>query len=102
MLGVRNTDGREYQDFFNAWFVQNSNPSNLSFVKQLNNARSVGRFISTDFGESNVNGNLVLNEVTECSITPTEYKDNDTAAPTTTVNNVTDNVGALNDDDLPF
>ena len=102
LLGVRNNEGKEYQDFFNQWFVQNSNPSNLSFAKKLNEAKSLGRYTTTDFGESNVNGNLILKEVTECSVTPTEYKDSNNEVPATEVSSVTDNVGQLKDDDLPF
>ena len=103
LLGVRNADGREYQDFFTQWFVQNSNPSNLSFIKHLNDARAINRYANTDFGESTVDNSLVLHEVTECSVTPTEYKDNTASAPITTPA-ATGNWGTdvVDNEDLPF
>lgn len=105
LLGVRNSDGKEYQDFFNQWFVQNGNPSNLSFAKRLLEARGLNRYQNTDFGEATVDNSIVLHDVSEYVVAPTEYQDNNASMPQTNdaLPTVTDNVGStIDEDDLPF
>lgn len=96
LLGVRTVEDREYQDFFKDAFVLNGNPSNLLFVKRLDEARAVGRFANTNFGEVKISGKTALHEVAEYKITSTEYRDNNQQAPTVQTD------GPSSDSDLPF
>lgn len=48
-IGVREVDGRQYQDVFNRMFVRVRNTSNKQFEKEINEAKSYGSYPNTTF-----------------------------------------------------
>lgn len=109
LLGVRQVDGREYQDFFTEQFVKSTNPSNLGFAKELNNALSIGKYANTYFGDKDVTGNIIFSDAHVYEVTPTTYTESTTSMPEfsgipaqTPVNQAPFSSVAPTDDDMPF
>ena len=86
LFGVRTTDdGKEYQDVFMGCFLTNGNTNNTRFATALSEFSRGGRtrYNNTYFGELNPNGEVILQDLHERVVTPTEFSENSTSAPTT-------------------
>ncbi len=49
LFGVRHSEGKDYQDFYNAAFLKNPQYSLKNITKSVTDAKSVGRYPNTDF-----------------------------------------------------
>lgn len=102
LFGVRTTDdGKEYQDVFMDLFLTNGNYNNTRFATALSSSLASGRqtYAKTYFGETNTDGSLIVTDLRERVISPTEFKENNIETPVMTSTGT-----ALNNegDDLPF
>lgn len=97
LFGVKTTDeGKEYQDVFMDLFLTNSNPNTGKFATELRKATEIGRYSHTYFGETQPNGEIVVELLQERVVTPTEFKESTESVPSKPDTFSTDN------DDLPF
>ena len=102
LFGVKTTDdGKEYQDVFMDCFITNG-AYNTRFAKAFADYQKSGRqaYNNTYFGEMNSNGELILNDLKERVVTPTEFTETQIATPPT--NSEPFDSQASDDDDLPF
>ena len=49
MFGVRHNDGKDYQDFFNGYFMRAAQNSLAPMVKNVTDSKNAGRYPNTDF-----------------------------------------------------
>ena len=75
---------------------------NTRFAKAFADYQKSGRqaYNNTYFGEMNSNGELILNDLKERVVTPTEFTETQTVTPPT--NSEPFDSQASDDDDLPF
>ena len=102
LFGVKTTDdGKEYQDVFMDCFITNG-AYNTRFAKAFADYQKSGRqaYNNTYFGEMNSNGELILNDLKERVVTPTEFTETQTTVPPT--NSEPFDSQASDDDELPF
>lgn len=99
LFGVKTTeDGKEYQDVFMQCFLSGTNNNNTRFATELAKFIAGGRhtYDHTYFGETNPNGELIIQDLHERVVTPSTFTDSNQSAPS-------DSVQAENEEsDLPF
>lgn len=98
LFGVRNVDGKEYQDFLTTMFLTNGNGNNVAFQKELKAQLAIGRYQNTFFGDNDKSGDPLIMDVREYTIESTQYHDNPNAPAPTTASPEPEQ----KDDDLPF
>ena len=102
LFGVRNNDGREYQDVFMGAFLTNGNNNHTRFAKAL--AESLEHrqtYTNTYFGDRNADGSLILTDLHEYVVTPSTIAPTNAEMPTVGTAQ-TDPTFNTNNDDLPF
>ena len=84
LFGVKTTpEGKEYQDVFMGCFLTNGNQNYTRFAKALAEYTNSGRqtYANTYFGESGVNGDLLLVDFQERIVTPSFIEDTNQEIP---------------------
>lgn len=103
LFGVKTTDdGKEYQDVYMGWFTTNRNPNTGKFATELKKETDLGRYSHTYFGEVQPNGEIIVEQLHERVVTPTEFKESTQGAPFGAVAGSAPDVFAPSKDDLPF
>jgi len=93
LFGVRTVDGKERQVFYPGLFLTNKNRKHVNFAKRLKEDTDRGQYADTYFGELNPNGELIVADLHEYEVKPSEFTETATPAP---------GVASPSDNDLPF
>lgn len=100
LFGVRTSDGKEYQDFYTGLFLTNRNTRHANFAKALKGDTDRGQYANTYFGELNPNGEVIVSDLHEYVVKPSEFAETTQSVPATTEAVPTE--FSNQSDDLPF
>lgn len=98
LFGVKNVDGKEYQDVFMDLFMGKNNINNPKFQKALEDVYG-STYDNTFFGKKGTDGKVIITELEEYAPEGTQYSDSGSTIPGENPGN---SAAAEKKDNLPF